>query len=254
MRIATIYDIHGNLPALEATLQEIERHNIDLLVVGGDVIAGPMPRETVDLLRNLDVATQFIMGNAEAEYLRCMAGQPIGALSERANEEARWLAQTLSEKDHQFIASWLDTVTIESRYLGRILFCHATPRSNVEVFTTQTAENKLRAIFQNNEASLVICGHTHMQFEHTVEGVRVFNSGSVGMPFGKLGADWLLIDSDVQFMHTDFDREAAVKRINESDYPHANQFSTGNVMTSPSAEQAMQMLAQIEQAQLSIPF
>ncbi|MFZ1398175.1 MAG: metallophosphoesterase, partial [Candidatus Promineifilaceae bacterium] len=91
MRIAAVYDIHGNLPALEAVLSEIVKESVDCIVVGGDVVAGPLPNESLQLLQSLDIPTQFIRGNAESELLRHLAGEPPGGLSERANEEARWV-------------------------------------------------------------------------------------------------------------------------------------------------------------------
>jgi len=68
-RMAAIYDIHGNLPALEAVLLEIVRAEVDKVVVGGDVVAGPMPRETLARLLNLDIPVQFIQGNADREIV-----------------------------------------------------------------------------------------------------------------------------------------------------------------------------------------
>lgn len=65
MRVAAIYDIHGNLPALEAVLQDIRQANIDQVLVGGDVVPGPMSRETLTCLLDLDIPAQFIQGNCE---------------------------------------------------------------------------------------------------------------------------------------------------------------------------------------------
>jgi len=75
MRVAAIYDIHGNLPALEAVLQEIRQEKVDHIVVGGDVLPGPMPRETLELLRDLDPPAHFIYGNGEIAVLQQMAGK-----------------------------------------------------------------------------------------------------------------------------------------------------------------------------------
>jgi predicted phosphodiesterase len=80
MRVAAIYDIHGNLPALEAVLQEIRHEKVDHIVVGGDVLPGPMPRETLDRLRDLDAPTHFIYGNGEVAVLQQMAGNQPSAV------------------------------------------------------------------------------------------------------------------------------------------------------------------------------
>jgi len=74
MRVAAIYDIHGNLPALEAVLQDIRQAEVDLIVVGGDIVPGPMPREALECLLDLDIPVQFIQGNGEIDALAEMAG------------------------------------------------------------------------------------------------------------------------------------------------------------------------------------
>ena len=249
MRIAAVYDIHGNLPALEAVLKEIERENVDCLVVGGDVVAGPLPFETLALLRTVTLPTHFIRGNAESELLRLLAGEEPGGLSERANEEAGWLAQTLPSDDKMFVATWLKTVTLPVNGWGDVLFCHATPQDDITVFTHLTQEAKIQPYFANVTASLVVCGHTHMQFDRVVGGRRVVNAGSVGLPFDKTGAYWLLLDSELEFKHTGYDLVQAAKRIQQSNYPHAESFAANNVLKSPTKDQAMAMLSQLEAMQ-----
>jgi Icc-related predicted phosphoesterase len=69
MRVAATYDIHGNLPALEAVIQDIRQADVDHVVVGGDVLPGPMPRETLACLLNLDIPVRFIKGNGDREVV-----------------------------------------------------------------------------------------------------------------------------------------------------------------------------------------
>src|SRR6266436_1956424 len=101
MRIAALYDIHGNLPALEAVLQDIRRAEVDQVVVGGDVLPGPMPRETIACLQDLDVPVQFILGNGDREVLA-----PTGAVPEQFREAMRWNAQQLLPEHERAVASW----------------------------------------------------------------------------------------------------------------------------------------------------
>ena len=133
--------------------------------------------------------------------------------------------------------------------MGTLLFCHGTPRSNVEIFTKVTPDRKLEQLFKNVDASVVVCGHTHIQFDRDIENIRIVNAGSVGMPFGKTGADWLLVDSSIHFKHTDYNLEKAAKQILKSNYPHAESFVANNVLKAPSESDAIKMLTKLEQTQ-----
>jgi len=183
MRIAAIYDIHGNLPALEAVLEEIRGTGVDRVVVGGDVIPGPMPKETLRYLLNMPVPTQFIYGNGEVAVLEAMAGRDPSSVPEQHRPIIRWTAEQLSEQK-QLLTGWPKTSSIEIPGLGQVLFCHATPRDENEVFTRLTDENRLLPVFEGLNVSVVVCGHTHMQFERMIGRTRVVNAGSIGMPFG----------------------------------------------------------------------
>jgi putative phosphoesterase len=246
MRIAAVYDIHGNLPALEAVLNEIKMTNVDCIIVGGDVIAGPMPTETLSLLQNVSIPTHFIYGNAESELLRHLAGKKPQGLSKRADECTFWVSEQLTEDHKHFISQWPATYELTLEGYGNILFCHATPDSDIEVFTKNTPERKLVDLFKGQNASLVICGHTHMQFDRNIGDFRVVNAGSVGMPFGHTGADWLLIDTEIKFRHNNYDILKAANRLRQTNYPHVEDFITNNVLEPPSETKALEMLSQLE--------
>jgi putative phosphoesterase len=238
MRVAAIYDIHGNLPALEAVLEEIRQAEVDLVVVGGDVVSGPMPRETLRRLLGLDIPVQFIEGNADHEALAQMAGQETGAVPAQLRGVVRWVAQQLYPEYEQLMTGWPETFRVEVEGLGEVLFCHATPR-NTEIFTRFTPEGSLLPVFEGVNVPLVVCGHTHMQFDRTVGTVRVVNAGSVGMPFGEAGAYWLLLGPDVQFRHTLYDLAKAAERIRTTNYPMAEDFAASNVLRPPTEEEAL---------------
>ena len=127
-----------------------------------------------------------------------------------------------------------------------MLFCHGTPRSDIEIFTRLTPEEKLVYIFGNVTVSVVVCGHTHMQFDRSIGRVRIINAGSVGMPFGRTGADWLLLDTDINFKHTNYDINKAAERIRQSNYPQAENFIANNVLSAPSEKNMLKMLTQME--------
>lgn len=240
MRVAALYDIHGNLPALEAVLEDVRRADVDLVVVGGDVLPGPMPRETLACLLDLEKPVQFIQGNGDREVRA-----PTGAVPESFREAMRWNAQQLLPEHERLIDSWPATLRVRIGDLDDVLFCHATPRNDSEIFTRLTPEDRLLPVFAGLDVRLVICGHTHMQFDRTIGNVRVVNAGSVGMPFQDPGAYWLLLGPDVQLRHTAYDLTKAAERIRDTAYPQAHDCAR-HVLQPPSERKTLEAFAKAE--------
>jgi putative phosphoesterase len=189
MRIATLYDVHGNIRALEAVLQEIP--DDATIVIGGDVAVGPHPSETLERLRSLGDRALWVRGNADRELT---PGEP-GLAPPEAIEPVR---AKLTDEQIAFLYALPPTVQID-----RVLFCHATPRNDVDVFTELTPDERIAPLFADVDADVVVCGHTHMQFERMIAGKRVINSGSVGMPYENLpGAYWTL---DLEHRRTEYE-------------------------------------------------
>lgn len=250
VRVAALYDIHANLPALEAALQEVRQERVDRLVIGGDVIPGPMPRETLECLLSLDIPVQFICGNGELAILSQMAainGGEVtywGTTSGKPLPEPyltvyRWSARQLKSVYEPVLAGWQKTIRVEIDGLGPVLFCHGTPRSETELFTRLTPEERLLPVFGQVDASVVVCGHTHMQFDRMVGKTRVVNAGSVGEPFGGTGAFWLLLGPDVEFRHTRYDVNQAAERIRATDYPRAEEFADHDLQHPPTEREML---------------
>jgi predicted phosphodiesterase len=246
MRVAALYDIHGNLPALEAVLQDVRRAEVDQVVVGGDVVPGPMPRETLARLLDFDIPVQFIRGNGEAALLAELAGTASSAVPERFREVVRWVAQQLHPEYGRVLAGWPTTLRLEIGGVGEVLFCHATLRSDAEIFTRLTPEDHLVPVFGGLDVPLVVCGHTHMQFDRMIAGTRVVNAGSVGMPFGEPGAYWLVLGPDVQLRRTPYDLTDAAGRIGGTAYPQAREFAAQNVLGSPSEGEMLDVFSGAE--------
>jgi putative phosphoesterase len=245
MRIAALFDIHGNLPALEAVLAEVRAANVDRLVIGGDVVAGPFPQETVVRLLNADVPTQFIYGNCEVALLNVMAGRDPSGVPEQHRQIFRWSAGKLAGYKELF-SNWPMTIRIEVSGLGTVLFCHATPRNENEIFTRLTEEERLLPIFEGLNASVVVCGHTHMQFDRMIGSTRVINAGSVGMPFGEPGADWLLLGPSIELKHTSYDLALAAERVRASDYPDAGNFIERTLLNPPAEKEMLELFSGAE--------
>jgi putative phosphoesterase len=234
MRVAALYDIHGNLPALEAVLDEVRRIGVDGIVVGGDVVPGPMPVETLTRLLELDIPVQFIHGNGDRIVRALMAGDESSQFPASYREAMLWNARRLRRSHEAILAAWPPTLRVEIAGIGDAFFCHATPQNDLDIFTRLTPESDLLPLFEGIDAPLVVCGHTHMQFDRSVGGIRVVNAGSVGMPFQPPGAYWLLLGPGVELRHTPYDLDAAAARIRATSYPGAEQFAAGNVLTTPS--------------------
>lgn len=239
-RVAALYDVHGNLPGLEAALADARQAGAGHVVIGGDVIPGPMPAECLALLRALDLPLTCIRGNGEREVLAQRDGIETGTVPPRFRDVMRWVADQLDDATAAWLASWPATATLDVGGTGRVLFCHATPRSDLELFTRLTPEARIAPAFAGVDAPLVICGHTHMPFDRAIGATRVVNAGSVGMPFGEPGASWALLGPGVALRHTAYDTAAAAARIRASAYPHAEDFAANNVVHPPSAAEMLE--------------
>src|SRR3954454_18658609 len=156
MRLAVLYDIHGNLPALEAVIAEVRRDGIDRIVFGGDIVPGPMPRETIDYLRALHIGADYIRGNGDREILERLRGQETSAVPEAFRESMRWNARQLGPDDERWIAAWPLPLRLDVPSLGPVLFCHATPHSDTPIFTRDTADERVSELLQGIDAPFIV--------------------------------------------------------------------------------------------------
>jgi putative phosphoesterase len=197
--VATLYDVHGNLRALEAVLSEIP--DDAAIVVGGDVCAGgPEPSATLERLRGLGERVVWVRGNADRELTPGEEGLVPSGLVESTRP-------LLTAEQIEFLHTRPASAT-----LGRVLYVHASPRNDLDIFTERTPEERVAFLFEDVDADVVVCGHTHTQFERTIAGRRVVNSGSVGLPYeDEPGAYWTL---DLELRRTAYDG-AALQRARE---------------------------------------
>jgi predicted phosphodiesterase len=238
VRVAALYDVHGNLPALEAVLAQLDHEEPDLIVVGGDVVAGPMPRETLELVREAGPRVRFIRGNADREVV---APEPEG-LDEEVRRALEWTARELSEADRHFLGSLPESTVVDVDGLGPTLFCHATPRGDTDLLTRDSPDEWWREALAEIEQRVVVVGHTHVQFDRVVDGVRVVNAGSVGMPYeASAGARWATFGPAVELRRTEYDLEQAAERLRDTEYPDVEQYVTQYVLSRPTADEATEI-------------
>ncbi len=186
MRIAALYDIHGNLPALEAVLAEVEQEGVERIVCGGDLLSEPSASECLDRLRARGGAVAFVRGNADREQAEFAAA----------------------------VAAWPLTVEFQVAGLGRVLFCHGSPRSDEEILTRISPEERVAEALAGVDADVVVGGHTHVQFDRAAAGRRLVNAGSVGLPYeGRAGAFWALLGPAVELRCTEYDVDASIAAL-----------------------------------------
>jgi putative phosphoesterase len=217
VKVAVLCDVHGNVDALEAVLAELEPEAPDSIVFGGDLVAGPRPAETLVRVKELGDRAFFVRGNAD-------------------REPGEWVSERLSEEQRRFLAGLPETQHLEVDGLGPTLFCHGSPRSDSEILTAVTTDERLREILAGVEEAVVVCGHTHHQFDRIVDGVRLVNAGSVGMAYeGRPGAYWALLGPDVELRTTEYDYDAAADAFRTSGFPDGAEHAETLYRNPPSA-------------------
>lgn len=227
MRVAVLADIHGNLPALEAVLAQVEVEGVDRVVLLGDIALGPLPAETLDRLLELGDRAVWVHGNCERQMVAAYDGRPVDG----PNGEMASAAAALIERRHRNRIDGLPmTVTLDVDGLGPVLFCHATPRRDDELVLVDSAPSRWAAALEGVEQPVVVCGHTHMPFDRLVNGRRVLNPGSVGMAYGPPGAYWAVIGPTVELRRTPYDVEAAADRIRAGGHPAADEWARDYVV------------------------
>lgn len=232
MRVAALYDIHANLPALDAVLADVEREAPDRVLVGGDFAWGPWPSEVMDRLSELGDRAVLIRGNTEREILE-RAGGPW------ANANA-WCADQLRHDQRELLRGLDHRVALDVDGLGPVLFCHGSPRADDETITTATSDARIREMVEGTSEPTIVCGHTHAQFDRAGAGRRVVNPGSVGLPFGRPGAYWAMFGPDVDLRRTTYDHRATSDAFLASGMPNVEDLAL-QVATPPRHELAAEL-------------
>ncbi|HEX8627992.1 MAG TPA: metallophosphoesterase family protein [Catenuloplanes sp.] len=236
MRLAVLADLHGNLPALEAVLDDIDSYAVDQIVLLGDIAGGPMPGQTLDRLADLGERVIWVHGNGERELVDGFDGAvPTGP----AAQTVASCVPLLERRHRDLMADLPLTVTVEVDGLGAVLFCHATPRRDDELVLVDSPVERWNAALHGVTEQVVVCGHTHMPFDRLVGGRRVINPGSVGMAYGPPGAYWALLGPAVQLQRTSYDARAAAERIIASGYPKAADWVQEYVLHPHSDDEAL---------------
>jgi putative phosphoesterase len=235
MRIAVLSDIHGNLAALQAVLAEVEDTGVDLVVFGGDVAAGPMPVETIELLVGYSGRARFVRGNADRLMVATFDGAPGSG-----DGSDSWAASLLSRAHRDFLSRFEPTVEVAVNGLGLVVCCHASPDSDeLPIITPATPDEVIAEALASTKSRLIVAGHTHMQFDRQVGIRRMVNAGSVGMPYAdEPGAYWVLVGHEIELRRTAYDVGLAAEAVRQTEFPERDAFA-GRIVRPPSAAEAI---------------
>ena len=232
MKVLALYDIHGNVDALDAVLADPRAAGPDAVLVGGDAVPGPFAGAALDRLQQLSVPVHWVRGNGEREVAAAVgAAEPepgdwaaiTGAITaaELGDERARALGEL--------------PLAVE---LDGVLYCHASPRRDDEMLTRLSPAERWEEVLSDVAARVVVAGHTHQQDDRMVGGVRFLNAGSVGLPYeGDGAARWLWVADGVpELRHTPFDAKAAGTRMLAAGWPDERSIAASLIEPLPAIE------------------
>jgi predicted phosphodiesterase len=227
VKVLALYDIHGNVDALEAVLADPRADGPDVVVVGGDAVPGPFAAATLDRLETLGAGVRWIRGNGEREVAEAVDG-PAPADDDLAARTAAITAAELGPERARALGE--PPLTVE---LDGVLYCHASPRRDDEMLTRLSSPERWAAALAGAGAALVVAGHTHQQDDRAVGDVRFVNAGSVGLPYeGDGAARWLWAADGVPSLHrTGYDAAATGERMLAAGWPDAR--SVGAALIDP---------------------
>ncbi len=240
MTVAVISDIHGVLPALEAVLGEPAVCSADIIVVLGDIAAGPQPNEVMERLLSIENQVLWIIGNADREMVELRRGLRGGI----PDAIAQWAAGVTTEEHINILESLPQTVDLNVEGLGPTIFCHATSRSDDEIVLVDSRYQRWGEVFANVEPRIqtIVCGHAHMPFVRLWGGRLVVNPGSVGMPYGRSGPHWALLGPGVSLMRSAMDLDLACRRVCEtSKFPGIDEWADYFIRGKASDEEVMSL-------------
>jgi predicted phosphodiesterase len=216
-RVAVLSDVHGNLPAFQACLADVEREGVDAVFFLGDLTWGPQPAEALALAASIVVPHWFVRGNSERAVVEFASGKrkPMGV-----NES--WIVEAHGPGGVKEVTPFSQSLEITTTGIGRIRLCHGSPRSDIELLTPQTPADRIAIATAGVAAHTIAHGHTHLQYQRTVNDRSIFGPGSVGIPYGtngRPGARWALLTDHIDLRVSPYDIEEAIESAKLAGYP-----------------------------------
>ena len=223
-KLAILSDIHGNLPALEAVIADLENFDVDQIIVAGDVINfGPFSKKTAEVViknqwpvirgNNEYFLVDYSTPRAPAEWNDPLQFAPIA-----------WLDRQFEQKLKLRISAWPDALNLRFHDAPPIQVFHGTPNDCWDSIYWTLADEEIEKFLTTVEADFVICGHTHLPMDRQAGRWRIFNPGSVGVPLdGTFSASYMVLEGNEQgwkptFRRVHFNYEAIFKEFEVSGY------------------------------------
>jgi predicted phosphodiesterase len=203
-------------------LDEVSREGVEVVVVAGDTVGGPLVVESLELLRGRVPTVHWVAGNSEREAVAAYDGAAV------SDDPAAWSAQAMGPAWRDELGSWPISVVVDG-----VCVCHGSPRRDDEILTRVTPEDVILDVVQGVGERLIVGGHTHQQFVRRLSDGRTFaNAGSVGLPYeGRAAAFWMVVeDGEPSLRATEYDVTAALEELRASGYPSFDDHVDGSLV------------------------
>lgn len=229
MKLAIISDIHGNLNALKAVLEDIKNNKIEKIYILGDLaFCGPQPKETVEFIRKELSDHVIIQGNTDEMIVKATGedNDPYMPKKEVMANALKYSQEVLTEDDKYFLAN-LPAQYIDEYDGLTLLFVHGSPRKNDEGIFPEVKYSMLDKMCEGVEQKIIFCGHTHYPIIHQSSGKTIVNVGSVGRPFGEnLRSVYAILDLtevkqrkfDIEHRYVKYDVEEAAAELEKCEF------------------------------------
>jgi diadenosine tetraphosphatase ApaH/serine/threonine PP2A family protein phosphatase len=230
--LACLADVHGNTAALDAVLASEEFAQAGAVAFLGCTTTGPDPRGVLNRCADLKMLVFHLAGNGERRVLELASGvRPL----EREVDE--WLVAAHGDDGLATIGSWPGGLRVAHPPAGGLRLCHGSPRSDIELLTSLTGDDRLVEATTGVDEAVVVHGHTHVQYRRTAAGKVITGAGSVGLPYAAgPGARWALISDEVRLVVTPYDLDRAEGLIAATGYPADVYLKTLRQPPSPEAK------------------
>ncbi|QTA37507.1 metallophosphoesterase family protein [Thermosipho ferrireducens] len=228
-RIAFISDIHGNIEALEAVLNDIEKKNIEEIYCLGDLVGyGPEPDEVIKKIREKNIIS--VKGNYDDavgnEKSDCGCSYSPGRETEIGNESLNWTIKNVTNENKEFLNSLPETYNFEIEGI-KVLLVHGSPLNPLfEYLHSRTSSDRLKKVVESTDAEIIICGHTHHMLAKHLSGKSLLNPGSVGRTKDGFsgGASYLIVEFDrgvysYSFEIVKYDVKTTIEKIIKAGLP-----------------------------------